>query len=73
VRKTPYTQTGIRRLKCFRCGAKAEHQWQICSDGNQFRPVCLKCDIKLNRLVLEFMGFDDVDGMIKKYEQRMKI
>ena len=32
------------------------HQWQICADGNIYRPICKECDIALNALVLEFMG-----------------
>jgi hypothetical protein len=69
MRKKPYTQRGIRRLKCFRCGAQAEHQWQICSDGNVFRPICKKCDVELNELVLKFMGFKDWESKMKKYKE----
>lgn len=53
-RTDPYTTTGIKRMKCIRCGAAAVHQWQICSDGNNWRPLCLPCDIALNALVLEW-------------------
>ena len=59
MRKTPYTELGIKRLKCCRCGGKAKYQWQICSDGNQYRPLCDKCDILLNKMVLKFMNFVD--------------
>ena len=68
MRKTPYTEIGIRRLKCFRCENKAQFQWQICSDGNQFRPICLPCDVELNEMVLKFMGFKDWKEMIEKYK-----
>lgn len=68
-RKTPYTQLGIRRLKCFRCGERAEYQWQICSDGNVFRPICTRCDIELNETVLKFMGFKDWEAKMFKYAQ----
>jgi late competence protein required for DNA uptake (superfamily II DNA/RNA helicase) len=70
MRKTPYTQIGIRRLKCFRCGEKAVEQWQICSDGNIYRPICLKCDIELNELVLNFMGFPNVADKMKAYKAK---
>lgn len=56
MRTKPYTERGIRRLQCFRCGSPAVHQWQICADGNIYRPICKECDIALNALVLEFMG-----------------
>lgn len=70
MRKKPYTEIGIRRLKCFRCGERAQYQWQICSDGNTYRPICLKCDIELNELVLNFMGFPDVENKMKAYRAK---
>jgi hypothetical protein len=55
-RKTPYTEIGIKRLPCFRCGVKPSYsQWQVCADDNLYRPLCLKCDIELNRMVLKWM------------------
>lgn len=72
MRLKPYTQIGIRRLKCFRCGAKAEYQWQICSDGNQYRPLCAECDIELNELVLRWIGFKETDHMMERYKERMR-
>jgi len=72
MRKTPYTQIGICRLKCFRCGKKAEEQWQICSDGNVYRPICLDCDIELNEMVLKWMGFIDWKEKIERYKCQQK-
>ena len=68
MRKKPYTEIGIRRLKCFRCGNQATQQWQIYSDNNQFRPICNDCDIKLNEVVLKFMGFKDWKEKIDNYK-----
>ena len=71
MRKKPYTEIGIRRLKCFRfdiCGNMAKFQWNICSDGNEFRPICLECDVALNETVLKFMGFADWKEKIKAYK-----
>lgn len=72
MRRTPYTARGIRRLRCFRAGCtrRAATQWQICSDGRQFRPVCLECDIDLNRLVLEWAGFPDAAERLAAYRER---
>lgn len=67
-RTKPYTEIGISRLTCIRCGKKAQFQWQICSDGNVFRPICVECDIELNRLVLDFFNHPDIDGLMKAYE-----
>jgi len=55
-RLKPYTTIGIKCKKCFRCGGQAIFQWQICSDGNQYRPICLECDIELNGMVLQWLG-----------------
>jgi len=68
-RKKPYTEIGIERLPCFRCGHPAYHQWQICADNNLYRPLCLECDIALNKLVLEWFGFENVDKKIKTYKE----
>lgn len=70
-RKTPYTRIGVKRLKCFRCGNKAEHQWQICSDNNTYRPICVECDIALNELVLKWFGFKDWETKIVAYKHNM--
>ena len=68
MRRKPYTAIGIKRLKCFRCNAKAEYQWQICSDERIYRPLCGKCDIELNELVLKFMKFPDWEEKLKQYK-----
>lgn len=73
MRKTPYTERGIRRLPCFRCGEPACHQWQVCADGNVYRPICLKCDVALNRLVLRWMGFRDWKRKIAKYSAALAV
>lgn len=66
-RTEPYTEIGIRRLPCFRCGSPARFQWQICADGNQYRPICTLCDVVLNALVLNWAGFPDADEKARVY------
>lgn len=68
-RKEPYTAEGIKRLGCIRCAKPAMFQWQICSDGNNYRPLCLDCDIALNRLVLEFMEHPRAKALGDRYER----
>jgi len=68
-RKQPYTEKGIERLPCIRCGEKALHQWQICSDGRLFRPLCIHCDIALNELVLRWIGFKDWRKKMADYKK----
>ena len=53
-RRKPYTQVGIRRVPCFRCGRPAYYQWQICADGNVYRPLCVRCDMAMNDLRFAF-------------------
>lgn len=70
MRKKPYTVIGIARLKCFRCKAQAVHQWQVCADGNQYRPLCLACDIALNALVLRWMRDPQAKQKLAAYKER---
>lgn len=71
-RRDPYTEDEIKKCNCFRCGAPAKFQWQICSDKNLYRPICEECDIELNYLVLLFMKFGDAEGKIIDYMKRVK-
>lgn len=73
MRLKPYTEIGIKRMKCFRCGRKAVFQWQICSDGNQYRPICLKCDIELNAMVLKWAGFPDWSNKLIIYKEKVNV
>lgn len=66
-RNIPYTERGIGRLRCVRCGRKATYQWQTCADHNTWRPLCRLCDVLLNALVLEFMGHPNADELIENY------
>ncbi len=70
-RRRPYTAIGISRLPCFRCGRPATYQWQICSDGNLRRPLCRRCDISLNSLVLRFMRDPEAKQKIARYKERV--
>lgn len=66
-RRKPYTQRGVEQLPCCRCGAPAHAQWQVCADGNLNRPICLRCDIELNKMVLQWLGDPDWEAKIAKY------
>ena len=68
MRMKPYTDIGVRRLRCFRCGERAHRQWQICADGNQYRPICMFCDITLNRVVLDYMRDPEIESKMVAYE-----
>lgn len=71
-RYEPYTAKGIKRVPCPRCGAPSSQQWTICATFHAYHPICLECDIAINRMVLEFMRFPDVDKTIAAYRKRME-
>jgi hypothetical protein len=67
MRKEPYTEIGISRVPCARCGEPSKHQWQICALGNVWMGLCENCDIKLNRLVLKFMKIKNRLKILSNY------
>ncbi len=67
-RTKPYTDINVRRLPCVRCGELASQQWLTRADGF-WRPICTKCDIALNELVLKFMSDPDWKSKIKHYRR----
>lgn len=71
--KKPYTNKQIRKLDCHRCGDPAETRWNICSDGGRYRTICLLCDLKLNKMVLLWMGWseEEAEGKMLKYLNRL--
>lgn len=66
-RRNPYTDTGIKRVPCFRCGKPSSQQWQICALNNEYKGVCTKCDIELNKLVLKFFSVSCANRKAKQY------
>lgn len=71
-RKRPYTEIGIRRIPCTRCGKPAECQWQACANDNRYLGICVDCDIQLNAVVLEFMRLPDRKRLLDRYVKRMR-
>lgn len=71
-RRRAYTEIGIQRVPCARCGRPSSQQWQICANDNYYRGVCEECDIELNRTVLEFFRFPDVADRLKCYGQQLR-
>ena len=56
MRRKKYTELGISRVPCERCGEPSITQWQICATGNKWAGVCAECDVALNEMVVVFMG-----------------
>lgn len=70
-RRKPYTQLGISRVPCTRCGAPSRYQWQICALDNLWHGVCAKCDVDLNGLILSFFRVPDWQGKAADYKERV--
>jgi len=70
-RRKPYTEIGIGRVPCFRCGLPSVFQWQICADGRVFRGLCSGCDVALNATVLRFMRDPKAAEKMAAYRNRV--
>jgi len=71
MRRKPYTEIGISRVPCKRCGKPSRYQWQICALDNKYFGVCSNCDILLNELVLNFFGVKNTKIKLRKYIQKI--
>ena len=69
--RTAYTERGIRRVPCARCGAPSQQQWNICADGNRYRGMCNACDVLLNDLVLKFVRDPERVAKVVRYRRKM--
>jgi len=58
TRTKPYTEVGLKRKRCERCGEQATEQWNVrsCTAGVNwgYLPLCSWCDKLLNDMVLGF-------------------
>jgi NAD-dependent SIR2 family protein deacetylase len=72
-RRKPYTDQGLKRLSCVRCGSPATQQWSACADDSLWRPICTECDVMLNRLVLLFMCDEEAEEKIDRYQESLRV
>jgi hypothetical protein len=70
-RRKPYSARGISRVPCVRCGASAAYQWAACSLDNRWAPVCVRCDVLLNSIVLRFFRVPDAEAVLARYRERI--
>lgn len=68
-KKTPYLESTIGRVPCYRCGAPSTQQWNICALGGRYYGICTPCDVALNEAVLRFMRMPGTDAqrVMRKY------
>lgn len=72
-RREPYTAIGIRRLKCQRCKKRPAHaSWNCCANDNRHVPLCVECDIALNRLAMDFFRIPGRRPLMRRYENHLK-
>lgn len=71
-RRTPYTERGIRRVPCARCGLPSVHQWSTCANGNRWVAVCEACDLALNAIGLRFFRIPNRDALLAWYRRTMR-
>lgn len=67
-RRKPYTEIGISRIPCTRCGSPSRYQWRACADDG-WRALCPACDVALNEMALRFMRVPGWRAMIRKYRR----
>lgn len=68
MRRKPYTDIGLRRMACTRCGCKpSKYQWNSCACHNLWMPICEECDILLNQMVLDFFNFQNKRELMEAY------
>jgi hypothetical protein len=69
----PYTATGIKRVPCARCGQSGHASWNICADKvrgrDQFRALCVECDIRMNEVAMRFVFGDSRNADLIAYGQ----
>ena len=67
-RRRPYTDRGITRVPCIKCGAPSVAQWHVCSDRKWYG-VCDHHDKELNRIGLVWaFGPDRAEEIMQRYE-----
>ena len=70
-RRQPYTERGISRVPCTRCGQPSVHQWQACANGRRYVGLCAECDVALNALVLRFARIPRAAALLAPYRRKV--
>ena len=69
-RKKPYTEIGIQRVPCARCGKPSFHQWQACANNRRYVAVCIECDVTVNEVVLNFFKIAGRRSLLAQYKKK---
>lgn len=72
MRRTPYTERGIKRVPCVKCGKPSAHQWRICST-DAWSAVCSDHDFEINRMVAEWaFGKTKAAPLLRRYQETFR-
>lgn len=70
MRRKPYTDRGISRVPCVKCGRPSKYQWRICST-NAWSAVCGACDLAINTIVAEWaFGKQKAAPLLDRYRRQ---
>jgi len=73
----PYTAIGIKRVPCVRCGKPSHASWNICADNvgkrQQYRGLCVGCDIGLNKAAMRFVFGKTRDADLAAYSKLLRV
>lgn len=70
TRRTPYTERGISRVPCVKCGKPSVHQWRICST-DAWTAVCRPCDEAINAQIAAWaFGEVEANRLLAKYRRQ---
>ncbi len=70
-RRKPYTEVGVRRKSCSRCGKPASTQWQCCANESRWSPLCAQCDVRLNEIAVRFMRLLGAETLLRRYSTKL--
>lgn len=70
-RTSPYTERGIARVPCVKCGQPSRFQWRICATGS-WHAVCRDHDVDINRQIAMWaFGAKDGAAIADAYEKSL--
>lgn len=73
TRTRPYTEAGLPRVPCARCGRPSRHQWSLrpCAIGKTaWHGLCREHDLQLNLDMLSFFKVPDAEALMAEYERK---
>lgn len=76
MRRVPYTERGLSRVQCTRCGGRSVAQWgaKACAAGGEtgYYGLCAACDVALNAMLLRFLGVEGAEGLVERYREMVE-